>query len=280
MTPQFWASQWAASRAASVLRRTQEESPQRWREFYDAVAGLWDAMSGTRGGAYRAVAEILTGPGGPVRGKGTALEVGSGPGSLSLELARRGLRVTALDDSEGMQGELARRARRNGIQGIRQQRCPWTEFRPRRRFDLVTAASFPAAWSPEGLERLESLSGGHCCLTVGVGGDPFPFRRMLWERIMEDPLPSRSPALPFLFNWLLHSGRRPNLIHVTIPARLDVRLEGAVRFYAAYFAIFGHGGAAVERKIASTLGAHAPDGRLRARGASVTAVLWWRAPLS
>lgn len=276
--PAFWTSLWAGSRASSLLCRTQHEAPERWTEFYDAAARDWDAMSGTRGAMGRRAVEILTQPRGPVRRGAAALDVGSGPGSLSLAMTRAGLRVTALDDSAGMLEELRRQARRRGLRGIRAVCLPWTELRPRRRFDLVAAASFPTAWSPEGLERLESLSRGWCCLTVGVGGDPFPLRRLLWDRIMRKPLPPPGPALSLLFNWLFSTGRKPNLVHVAVPARLDVKLERAVRFYAAYFTIFGRGGPAVERAIRSALERHAGGGRLRASGTSAAAVLWWPVP--
>ena len=60
------------------------------------------------------------------------LDIGSGPGTLALPLARAGARVTAVDPAEGMLAELRAAAEREGLTGIATVRGLWEELDPDR----------------------------------------------------------------------------------------------------------------------------------------------------
>ncbi len=275
--PAFWAAEWERRKKRSVLRLTQDRDPEKWRAFYDAAAADWDAMSGDRRGFGMAAADLFLRAG--LIGKGsTVLDVGCGSGAMAIPLAAAGARVTALDDSPGMISALKRAAHkpRSRAGSIRTRLCPWDTFDSRGRFDLVLAASFPTAWDPEGLSRLEGWSRGWCALTLGEGGDPFPFRAALWKRVMGPETPERSPALQFLFNYLSCLGRRPSVDYLSVPVALNVALDRAVRFYASYFSIFKPEAAGMERTVSEILGPCSKRGRLKARGSLQAAVLWWQ----
>ncbi len=89
--------------AASVVERQFDASPDFWQEVYadSGVSGL--VYRGRMATALQWVDDLRLAPGTEV------LEVGCGAGLLSLELAGRGLRVTATDASI----EMVTRARRN-----------------------------------------------------------------------------------------------------------------------------------------------------------------------
>jgi len=57
----------------------------------------------------------------------SVLDVGSGPGTLSIPLARMGLQVTALDYSAAMLAELDKQARAEGLTSIRTIRAAWED---------------------------------------------------------------------------------------------------------------------------------------------------------
>lgn len=76
------------------------------RAYFDAVASRWDEMRATFFAPAVREAAIASAR---VRPGARALDVGAGSGFVTEELLRRGVAVTAVDASEAMAAELARR---------------------------------------------------------------------------------------------------------------------------------------------------------------------------
>lgn len=91
------------------------------------------------------------------------LDVGCGPGTLSILLARRVESVTALDTSEGMLSVLKRRADEEGLGNIRCVKRFWREAEPgidiAEEYDVVIASNCINL-----LGALEYVEGGRVCV--------------------------------------------------------------------------------------------------------------------
>jgi 2-polyprenyl-3-methyl-5-hydroxy-6-metoxy-1,4-benzoquinol methylase len=98
---QFWEEVWERCRKKSHLKKNQHLNPEKWREFYDRVSSLWDEINGYSRSIDNAIADFIFDYRLVFRGS-SALDIGCGPGALSLALAGRGIVVTALDNSPGM----------------------------------------------------------------------------------------------------------------------------------------------------------------------------------
>ena len=270
----FWVEAWKKAKDASPLKSSQRANPQRWRDFYHKVGAAWQQVWGEPWVMGRRVSELLLHEG--LIGAGsTVLDLGCGPGTMAIPLAEAGALVTALDSASGMIAALTEEARQRGLEGI-EARCQcWRDVLPVPAYDLVLAASFPPALGVEGLRRLESLTRRHCALVLSSGGDPFSFRRQLWERALREPYPSGGFHQACALNYLLASGRQPNLRHLSWNQRYSQPLESVVGFYKAYFAIFGVRGAKVEEDIRRVLAPWVKDGTVEARGRVGIAVIWW-----
>lgn len=276
-SPDFWKTAWEKSRRASFLKSTQKNHPERWEDFYNKVSHLWRKMTGSPGQTGGRVADLIISRGLARPGQ-EALDVGSGPGTLALPLAERGVNVAALDLSPGMLEALRREASRKGVGGIKTLQMDWREFEPSRPYDLAAACFFPQALNPAGLRRLESWSRGYCLLLLGDGRDCFPLRREIWRRVMEEPSPDSGFHLTCALNYLVAAGRRPSQEHLSWSADLDLPVQEVKFYFENYFAIFNKNGARLQEAIAKTLAPHTTRGMVRLSGGINLAALWWKAP--
>lgn len=272
----FWRDAWRGLRRDSFLKASQEASPQAWHGFYSQVSEVYADLWGYDGELGRRVSDLLVSHGLAGEGK-RVLDVGCGPGTLTLPLLQAGSRVTALDWSRAMLDRLQDRAALLDAPPPLTVCRSWEEYQPSRPQDLVLASFFPDAFSAAGLARLESWSQGAVALVMGAGQETFAFRREMWNQVLEVPFHDGGFHLTCAMGWLLASGRRPVLSQLSWPATLDQPVETIVRFYCTYFAIFGKQGPEVERRIRRTLEPWRQGDRLRADGEVGLCVLWWPA---
>lgn len=273
---EFWRDAWRGLRRDSFLKASQEASPQAWHRFYSQVSGIYSDLWGYGGELGRRVAGLLISHGLAGPGK-TVLDVGCGPGTLTLPLARAGSRVIALDWSRAMLDSLQDQAATLTCPTPVAVCSPWEEYAPPRPQDLVLASFFPDAFSAAGLARLESWSRGKVALVMGSGKETFAFRREMWDQVLEVPFHDGGFHLTCAMGWLLASGRRPVLSQLSWPASLDQPVETIVEFYRTYFAIFGKQGPEVESRIRGVLENWRQGERLRADGEVGLCVVWWEA---
>jgi SAM-dependent methyltransferase len=273
----FWIRIWEEVRRTSFLKVSQETHPRRWAAFYDQVADLWPRMGGGSNRSHEGIIEELFLQK-VIRIAQSVLEVGCGPGTLTLGLAKKGVKVTALDLSEAMLTVLRKKADSSGLKGVKTVQKDWEFFKPRSLFNLVVAAGFPQACTPSGITRLESFSRGYCALILGNGQDPFPFRQRLWNRIMSSPLPDGRKNIFCTFNYLMVTGKNPQLRSFSHPVSLSLSLDQVVDFYKHYFTLFGKTGQKTEEVIREILSSGSQKGMIRARGRSGAVLIWWKKP--
>ena len=106
----------------------------------------------------------------------TVLDVGCGPGTLTLPLARSGHQVTAVDFADGMLARLEEQASREGLVGIRTVKASWEDDWGVFGIDCadVAVASRSIATPDLGaaLEKLNLTARQKVCLTVAAGNSP------------------------------------------------------------------------------------------------------------
>ena len=272
-----WEEHWRRCREESFLGQSQRQNPAGWQKFYDQVSPVWERLTGSQGRTGERVANLILEQG-LARPGARVLEVGCGPGSLALALAGQGVRVRALDNSPGMIQTLEQRARQQGLTGIETLVCDWAELAPEPEHDLVCACFFPQAMSPAGLARLESHAWGRCLVILGDGRETFPWRRLIWEKVMEQPCATAGFHLDCAFNYLAAAGREPCQEPLAWPVSLDLAAEEVRAYFSAYFAIFGCQGPELARAIDQALEPFRQGDRVRVSGVSSLAALWWPAP--
>ncbi len=269
-----WKTRWENLGKNSVLKQTQVKSPEKWQVFYDRVSGTWDRMAGIGSGAGELIAGFIAGQDW-VPPKGSILELGCGPGNLSLALASHGFRVTALDLSAGMIRALERKIHTRRIANIRSLTADWKTLAPQPSHDLAVAAFFPEVCHPDGIFRMERLAKKTCALVLANGTETFPLRQAIWRRVMDNPLPNAREHLTCARNFLCQVGRHPDVFDLSCPATLDIEYPLAEDYFQAYFDMFGRSGRLLDSAIETVLRPHVRGNRLCLEGKAGFAVVFW-----
>lgn len=145
------------------------------------------------------------------------LDIGCGPGAISIPLARAGAEVTSLDISYKALEYLKANAEREGLSIEPIEASWWTadidELGLRNKFDLVVVSATPSVKDLETFERMIACSRKFCYyshfLPGGRGQANDEALRAILEK--ESPRPSRGSMSGFMYNfmYLYLNGYRP-----------------------------------------------------------------------
>ena len=273
--PEYWAGVWQHLHHRSLISAHQKSQPGAWLDFFNRVAEVYLPMQGDPWAQGQAVTNFLMAQG-VVTPQDTLLDLGAGPGSLAVPLAERGVRVTAVDLAKGVTAVMAAEAARRGLTNLDIRHLDWLEFETPTRFDQVLAAFFAPALSPDGLARMEAWAGKYCVLALSTGRPSFPFREVLAAELEDFPPPKDSRDLACAFNYLLASGRQPNLQHLSWPMEFRQPLDTVVHFYREYYALYGRNRPEDEAAVRRVLSRFVVDGLVQSRGRASLALLWWQ----
>ena len=272
-----WEARWRRLGDKSFLKQSQVNSPEKWQDFYDRVSDIWEKLAGIDLTGARKMAAVLASHG-IVHPKDAVLEIGCGPGNLSMALAGQGCRVTAMDNSRGMIRVLKEKIRAKGVSGIQPLTADWHSLDPAPDHDLAVAAFFPEAFSPRGILRMEQLARNACVLVLGSGVPAFPLHRQIWESVMDAPYPAPGDHLTCARNFLKQTGRFPEVYHVSLPAVLDIECHRVREYFKAYFGMFGCSGSRTDKIIDQVLGLYTEQGRISLEGQAGAALVCWPVP--
>jgi SAM-dependent methyltransferase len=104
-----------------------------WKDFFDKIAPEYDSEVFTRNTEAEfdfIIDELKLAKGSSI------LDIGCGTGRHSVELARRGYRVTGIDISSGMLAQARSKAEKAGL-GIEFIQCAAQDFKPSQKYDAV-----------------------------------------------------------------------------------------------------------------------------------------------
>lgn len=189
----------------------------------ESIAAIWNRRSGRfaqeMGGERRQrraadVFAILEEAGFSPRGA-NVLDIGCGPGTLSLPLARAGADVTSVDVSTGMLDRLREVARNEGL-AINPVECSWwtadiDELGFRSAFDLVIASMTPGVRDVETFDRMMTCSKRFCYYSNFIRRDLDRAYREISRTILseESRAGAHGPGLLYPFMYLYTLGYRP-----------------------------------------------------------------------
>jgi SAM-dependent methyltransferase len=234
----FWETRWKQHLNGSFLRQTQKKTPEHWQAFYDRIAGIWSDMAGITAKTATALAGHLVQEQ-MIRQGDTVLDIGCGPGTLTVALAKQRMQLTALDSSQGMIRMVKQKLVDRRDLKVYPVTGDWQALPDMPVHDTAIAAFFPDACSPEGIHHMETLTADTCVLIMGDGRETFTLRRQIWDRVMPAPCPDSGFHHVCAAGYLSAAGRDPRISRLSIPVDLTVDEAVARTFFNAYFSMFG-----------------------------------------
>lgn len=277
----FWETRWKQHLNRSFLRQTQTRTPEQWQAFYDRVAGIWSGMAGMAPATATAVVRRLV-QDNLICKDSTVLDIGCGPGALTMALADQCRQVTALDRSREMirkvQQALAGPPAPLKPRAVHALTGDWKSLPDMPVHDAAIAAFFPEACSPDGIRHLETLAAKTCVLIMGDGRETFPLRRQIWDQVMPDPCPNSGFHHVCAEGYLSAAGRAPRISRLSIPVALEVDKAAAHAFFHAYFSMFGIPARTLEPAINQALSPCLDRGRICVQGTAHLVTAGWHPP--
>ena len=270
----FWKTIWDKQKQVSVISRFQKLFPDRWRRFYERVGAYWSRVAGDAQGTARRVVDVLLRCG-VVSPGCSVLDLGCGPGLLSVALAQAGCLVTAVDRSPSMLKALREAAGPLLSRHIKTLCVPWEELDEQKGHDVVIAAFFPDALSPHGLLRLEECAKLSCVIVASSSPFGLPYQMPLWRALMGDDSPDARHTIQCTMNTLWTMERFPFTHHLQWLYDFDEDEMIIREFYKNYFGVFGLSPQDVEKALGECLAPFSRKGRICAQGRMRLSLLWW-----
>lgn len=147
----------------------------------------------------------------------SVLDIGCGPGSLAIPLARAGATVTALDISHQMLQRLKEQANQENL-AIHPIECSWwsadiDSLGYRNKFDLVIASMTPGIKDADTFSRMMACSKKYCYYSNFIQKDPekIPYELLVKELGEIPEQVSLSSGLLFPFMYLYTLGIHPHI---------------------------------------------------------------------
>ncbi len=170
-------------------------------------------------------------------GKGKrVLEIGSGPGTYSIRMARLAGSVTCLDSSPGMLSRLMGNASEAGLDNIVPLLCDWNLYEPEPH-DLCISTLAPTG-SPESIMRMESSSEGWCASVSWITNEGDELTARIWEALGKDYGFDARRSSP-TFDWLLDNGRNPVMETMETRVRIEILMESLIEKERVAFRAYG-----------------------------------------
>jgi len=201
------------------------------------------------------------------------LEIGPGPGTLTIPLSKKVKKITCVDASKMNLEFLRKNASKKDVKNIELVNDYWEKIEIRNKFDLVVCAHF--LWMIEDLEkhleRMECFSKKHCAIIQPCGRDKVV--RKAFEEICKEEYKGQfePDADYFAYVILREWGRLLDVRHFEY--FFELSLEEGIRYIAGFLGKFIEVNEGIANKIRKFLISEVDETwKVRNR----VTVMWWK----
>ncbi len=273
LDPEFWSREWQkAAEASSLFRKNFIDED--WIDFWSQISQSYRSRIEYESNMVNEIIHFFLSEGLLTQGS-AVLDIGCGPGTFALPLARLAAHILALDPAQKMLDLLMDEARHQGFSNITPLCQRWEEAEFKREFDLVLASFSPAIRNTKSLHKMQQASRRYGCLITSSEAENFRVRNELWEQILGEPFHSSAFHLIYPFNYLYACGFRPHLRFFRKALRYEEAVETLVDWYEHYFEMFVELNGPKRRILRQYFEERASDGVVRMDETRAFAMMWW-----
>lgn len=227
-----------------------------------------------------AILELLETAGFKPEGK-KVLDIGSGPGTLALPLARMGARVVALDVSENMLKNLEERAAREGLKSIETIHRPWQDVDLEtetfgEKFDLVIASMTPAMSDAKAFMKMMSVSRDLCYYSGFIKRTWDTAYYELYKALFHEEYKDHAMGFQIPFMYLYSMGYRPFIKLNKETWVADETVDETVETISTFFSQSKEVSPDVKETIKKYLTERAYNGNYHAETSVFTGMMAWK----
>lgn len=230
LTPEFWEKKWLEFREKNSFQPyRKEEQAHIWNKRAASYSCPNKEDSASR---VNLTWQFLTQYN--VLGTGmNVLDIGCGPGTLTLPLAKLGINVVALDPAEKMLEQLLKQIPSPCPGKIEIVNALWEDIDIVKagwlnKFDLVLASMSPGISDLKAIEKMIWCSRNWCFMSGFSGVKQFELNNEIWLHFLQQPYSERFNDIIFPFNLIYALGYRPSLTFNTFTISSRERLEDYV----------------------------------------------------
>lgn len=268
---------WQEARAKSLYGR---RLPGREEEYWNRRAASFTSHSRSREAQERAANILhLLGHRNVLDREAEVLDIGCGPGTYALVLARRVRRVVALDPSPEMLSALKRRMQEERLENIEVVQAAWEDVDLedlgfKKRFKAVLALMTPGIRDAATLKKMIEACHGVCVLGGHVRQEE-EGRRELWRKLIGGEIPPLAPEAFYIFHLLYSWGYLPSLELERRPIWREMSVDEAVAEYENFFYPYIDLNDQARRIITDYVVSHAVEGKYIQKREFIAAYLCW-----
>ncbi|WP_152805843.1 class I SAM-dependent methyltransferase [Alkalibaculum sporogenes] len=231
MSLERFIDEWEASKKDSELSQIKDYWEVRADEFNDHDKSNYDDII------------PLFEERGIVKSNYDILDIGCGPGKLSINIAKKVRSITGIDISEKMVKHAEENAEYVNLKNTSFKVASWQEINLReesfhKKFDVVIASMTPGINSYDTLSKMLDASKNHCFLSSYVYRKDL--RNEIEDHLAEKSKESQKNKIYYVFNILWELGYFPELLYKDVDVTNVYTYEKAVEIYITEFLAEGY----------------------------------------
>nr|WP_320194221.1 class I SAM-dependent methyltransferase [uncultured Desulfobacter sp.] len=239
----FWKDQWL-----KTIERSKTGQPTRSETSGTCAMNKWDNMAKDfaqrtrteKASAKREATLKQLMDKGILTPETRVLDIGAGPGSWALPMAKLCAHVTALEPSGGMIDIMSERIKQEKINNITIVQNTWQETklaeqRWEKAFDLVFASMTPGIDGPDAVMKLMAASTHYCYMSAFSGPGMGQQFAPLWKKFFDRPMPQRHTDIIYPFNLIYAMGYRPDITFSWWDKEIDWDRDHTIRHITRFF---------------------------------------------